>query len=589
MSAASLYAGRVLDSGLTKRQVLERRWADLRSRRSSWDAPVKDILENMAPYLLQMTPQNVNLGDRRDQKLINTKPLRSVRTLSSGIMAGATSPARAWKKVTTANPDLAKHKPVRVWLDQVDDIIDTTHSRSNLYKALSSHVYPSMCTAATGPMFQEEAKDDRGRTLPGRLRFRPMLWGSYVLDVNSEGRVDVCMEEMRLSVRQAMQRFGDRCSVKVRDAYRLGNYNQDVIVYHSVTPNTDYDQSRPLDPEAGKPFTQCWWEQGSDKPSDFLEMSGYEEFPVLAPRWQAAPTDAYGRGPGWDVRGDCRELQHWATQLHKALDLIVSPPMKASDGIKRAALTPSSITFLPKDSRDGVFEPAVLLHPGVIEQVRQQIDVLERSIGESLFEHLWNMLILDERNQRPTATEVEGRRQEVMLQLGPLLEGLNTELLEPLVERTFRILERADLLPPLPDELVGAELKIEFVSIMHTMQSQTGLVGIQALLSEVARIHMIYPDVIGKVDFAAVVDDLAGITGVRPDLVLSKEEFAKLQQARAEAEQQQQMGEGMLAATQGAKNLGSVEPARLSQIAQALAPVAAAQGGALGSVRNPTI
>ena len=183
-------------------------------------------------------------------------------------------------------------------------------------------------------------------------------------------------------------------------------------------------------------------------------------------------------------------------------------------------------------------------------------------------------MIADERNQRPTATEVEARRQEVMLMLGPLLENLNGGLLEPAIERAFNVLDRAGRLPPAPDELAGTEVSVEFVSVMHQMQQATGLLGINTLLQNVGMMAQLKPDVLDKLNTDALMDEIGRITGVRPDAINDQDTVDQARQARAQQEMAAQMAEQAEPITKSVKNLSEVDDGGLRQLAQSLAPAA---------------
>ena len=47
-----------------------------------------------------------------------------------------------------------------------------------------------------------------------------------------------------------------------------------------------------------------------------------------------------------------------------------------------------------------------------------------------------------------SATEIVERREEKMVMLGPVLERLHDELLDPLIGRVFQIIARAGQIPP---------------------------------------------------------------------------------------------------------------------------------------------
>ena len=71
-----------------------------------------------------------------------------------------------------------------------------------------------------------------------------------------------------------------------------------------------------------------------------------------------------------------------------------------------------------------------------------------------------------------SATEVAERRAEKLVMLGPVLERLHDDLLEPLIGRVFQIMARAGQIPPPPfAELDGLRLQPEYVSPMQALQA----------------------------------------------------------------------------------------------------------------------
>ena len=62
-----------------------------------------------------------------------------------------------------------------------------------------------------------------------------------------------------------------------------------------------------------------------------LEESGYEEMPVLAPRWSKASGEVYGRGPGMATLPDVKMLQQMSKTIIKAAQKVVDPPLQLED------------------------------------------------------------------------------------------------------------------------------------------------------------------------------------------------------------------------------------------------------------------
>ena len=71
-----------------------------------------------------------------------------------------------------------------------------------------------------------------------------------------------------------------------------------------------------------------------------------------------------------------------------------------------------------------------------------------------------------------SATEIAERRAEKLVMLGPVLERLHDDLLEPLIGRVFQIMARAGAIPPPPfAEFDGLRLQPEYVSPMAALQA----------------------------------------------------------------------------------------------------------------------
>jgi hypothetical protein len=560
---------------LSKRERYVSRLKELRNERSSWEPAWRDITEHTVPYRTRWHAHERNRGDKRDHKLLNSRATRAVRGLAAFLMAGITSPARDWFGLTTTDTKRAEVEAVKTYLEAVKRVLTTTFQSSGLYRALSNGTYIDLATIGTHAMFLEESAK-----LPGRVSFRPMAIGEYYLDVDDSGRTDTCFREIPYTIRQMVQKFGLKAvSDSVKNAWDRGNYGHVRTVIHAIQPNEEREPGTMG--YRGMRFSSCWYEEADDRQNGMLRESGYEEFPVIAPRWTALEDNAYGWGPGWDARGDCRMLQHHEKARLELVDMLKKPPMFASGDIKRASLVPGDLTRTAR-GKQGEFKPAVQVDPRALAEVKESIAEFEGRITECFYGHLFQLLIMDDRNERPTATEVEATRHEVMMQAGPLLENLNPELLEPVVERTFAVLDRADMLPLPPPELEGQPVKIEFISIMHQMQQATGLVGLRTLMREVQLIAQTHPDVVDKIDADAAADELGRITGVRTEIVLSRDKVAQVRRVRAEREERQQADESMLAATQGLKNVAQVDPTKVSELASALSPAASGQLGGQG-------
>jgi len=168
-------------------------------------------------------------------------------------------------------------------------------------------------------------------------------------------------------------------------------------------------------------------------------------------------------------------------------------------------------------------------------------DVRERIRG-AFYTDLFLML-----SQAPTtnmtATEVVERHEEKLLMLGPVLERLHNELLDPLIEMTFTRMLTArgpngeSMLPPPPEELEGQELKIEFVSTLAQAQRAIDVNAIDRWTGSLGIIAQTKPNVLDKFDEDKWAEIYADRLGIDPELVVADEQVALIRQDRAQQEQ----------------------------------------------------
>jgi hypothetical protein len=146
------------------------------------------------------------------------------------------------------------------------------------------------------------------------------------------------------------------------------------------------------------------------------------------------------------------------------------------------------------------------------------------------------MLALAGPNTRMTATEVAERHEEKLLALGPVLERLHNELLQPMIENTFEIMLEQGLLPPPPPELQGVDITVEFVSILAQAQRAVGSNSIDRFMGNAMQLAQARPDVLDKVNFDKWADVYSGMVGVPTELIVDDDTVAALRKARANAE-----------------------------------------------------
>ena len=186
---------------------------------------------------------------------------------------------------------------------------------------------------------------------------------------------------------------------------------------------------------------------------------------------------------------------------------------------------PGGVTFI--DGQQGKIETAFNVNLNLQHLLMDIQDVRQR-INGSFYADLFLMLA-NATDTRMTATEVAERHEEKLLMLGPVLERLHNELLDPLIDNTFNRMVESGLVPPAPEELQGMELNVEFVSMLHK-HNCIGTNSIDRYVNNMGMVAQMKPDVLDKFDSDAWADGYADMLGEDPKLVVAGEKVARIRQ-----------------------------------------------------------
>lgn len=541
---------------LSRRKKHDALKAQLDLERSSFIGHWRDLGDHIFPRRPRFTLSDANRGERKNQKIIDSTATLAARTLRSGMMSGVTPPSRPWFRLTTPDPKFAEMQSVKEWLSSTTSRMATVMLKSNLYNKLPI-IYGDAGVFGTAALYIEEDFDG------DVIRCEALPIGSYSIGTDSKGKVRVFTREFRLTVRQIVEQF---CVVEtkneksvivegnvsefVKTQFENGSLETWVDVCHVLEPNWDY---KPEAVEAKHKKYRCsYYERGTSsqghgsgsrgpyKQEGYLFEGGYDYFPVLVLRWETTGEDVYGTEcPGMASLGDTKQLQVGERKIAQAIEKMVNPPMTGPTSLqnRKVSILPGDITYV--DAREGQqgFRPAHEVNPRIAELEQKQGQIRQR-IARAFFEDLFLMLANSDRRQI-TAREIEERHEEKLLALGPVLEQLNQDLLDPLIDIIFMIMERQGMIEEAPEEVAGVPLKIEYISIMAQAQKLIGIAGIERLTGFVGQIAQFDPRVLDKVDADQIIDEYAEALGVSPKLIRSDDAVAELRGQKAKAEQAQ--------------------------------------------------
>lgn len=543
------------------REKAQSRWDALKEERSSWMSHWKDISEVLLPRAGRFLPTENNRGGKAAfRKILDSTGTRALRTLSGGMMSGMTSPARPWFRLTTFNPELDESYEVKVWMSQVTSLMQMVFYKSNTYRALQM-AYEELGAFGTSATL---IYDDFDRV----IHCHPLTIGEFAIATDSRGRVNTVYREFRMTVAMLVQEFGlENVSRTVKDLYDRGQMDEWVEVINAIEPRTERDP-RKTDAK-NMPYLSVYFEKSGDK-GKVLRETGFTEFPAMCARWSVTGGDIYGTSPGMEALGDLCQLQQMQFRKSQAIDYKVHPPVLIPSEMKNMGtqFLPGGVIPYSNAQQAQQIRPAYMVDLDLNSLLVDIQDVRQR-INEAFYRDIF-MLMVNSTDKTMTATEVTERHEEKMLLMGPVLERLNAEMLDPLINIVFNKLVQADLLPPLPEDLQGQQLNVEFISILAQAQKAISTNSVDRMFSVLGNLAGMRPDIVDNVDLDFWPQWYADALGVDPRFIVSGKKVAVIREQRAQADQQAAAMEQLQGATQAAKNMGmSMQGQSPEQIMQA--------------------
>lgn len=528
----------------TDAQSYIKRYEELRDDRRNWEHHWQEIAEVILPRRTDIVGKRTP-GDKRNLKAIDSTGIIANELLAAGLHGMMTNPASKWFTLRLSNADLNAEDEVKLWLESVENIIYEELSSSE--SSFSSHIhelYLDLSAFGTAIMFIGESVQTQD------LMFQSLPLKECYVSENADGRIDTLYRKYEQTVRQIVQKWGKKESDVGKDViecYNTGKMEERFEIIHAIFPRMDYDrrkrtrQNMPI----ASVYVLC-------KDEIILEESGYEEMPVLAPRWSKASGEVYGRGPGMATLPDVKMLQQMAKTIIKAAQKVVDPPLQLEDDsvILPVRTIPGGLNYRRAGS-----EPITPLSTGA--QIPIGLDMMQDvrlRIREGFF---LDQLQLRQGPQM-TATEVLQRTEEKLRLLGPVMGRMQSELLSPLINRVFGILGRQDKLPPLPEMLEGGNYAIEFVSPLARAQRQVEANSLLRVFEIGSTVMQLQPDAGMVFKAEDTVRWLSGLFGI-PQMILETESETQ-QRKEAQAQMQQQMQQ-MAMLQQGADIANKAAPA----------------------------
>lgn len=484
----------------------------------------------------------------RNTNILDSTGTIAARVLASGMMNGITSPARPWFSLRIAGQDdTVANNDARVWLDEVTKRMMLIMAESNFYNALAV-MYLDLVVFGTAAMLVYEDFESVIRC------YNPAL-GEYYLAQDHRLAVNTFARKFTYNVDQCVARWGEEnVTQRTRDLWKLGggSTQMPIEIYHLVEPN---DDGKSKVAKRFK-FRETYWEKGAPV-GEVLAQNGYEEMPGMFPRWELVANDAYGSCPAMEAYGDVKQLQQETLRKAQGIDKVVNPPIIADIQLQHrpTATVPGGITYVAGVNNVSA-KPLYQIAPPLGEMTAdiQQIQMrIRETFNNGLFQMISNL------DTVRSATEIDARKEEKLVLLGPVLERFENEALDPAITRVFSVMHRTGLLPPIPEGLQEKDIEIQYVSILSTAQSAVAAAPTERWMTFIGNLAAVKPEVLNIPNFEEVIRDYGRNLGVPAKLMNPPQVSVATTDAQKQAAAQQQGIEQSDTLTHAAQQLSATD------------------------------
>ena len=503
---------------------LLKRYEVLKNDRILWEPFFRDVRDYIRPRKQQVDSSQHISAERHTNKMFDSSAPEASRIMAMSMQNALVPQSVVWfgLSIPSGHPlsPLNEEPSVKRWFHDVTQKMFFSMHESNFYTTI-------------GDGF-------------GGLVFTSIPTGQFVFSEDRWGKPDTVFWEYMFTARQAKQLFGNKkLPDSVKKACKEAPDTKFTFV-RVVMPSEDYEMNS-VD-AMKKKYATVDIHYDTKK---IVRRSGFDELPYVIGRFEKASGELWGRSPADIAMPDIKTLNKIRELELKGLSTAVHPPLIAPDQgiIGTFRMTPSAINYSREPER---FK--FLRFEGRFDLSSLKADELKKSI-RGIF--LADQLVLPEKLNM-TAEEVATVREQIQKLLGPTVARFESEVLTPLILRSFGLLNRAGALPPAPQELAELdEIEVSYVGQLAKNQKIQDVTAIQRWLGVAANMAGFAPEVLDNIN----VDEALQIIGERmavPSAVMRSQE--EIEQIRAQRQEQMAMQEQLAQASQVAEGAGKAAP-----------------------------
>lgn len=527
----------------------------LKNKRDPWMSTWQQLANYVQPRKNQITFKTSMPAIDQSIDLFDTTAISSNMVLGAGQLQYVTPAAEPWCGLEIPehllNTPAGQSTDLAIWYQVCGEIILRELGRSNFYTEVHEF-YLDRGGMGTSNLFCQEGKRQA-------LNFSCQAIGTYCIAEDDEGYVDTVFREFKLSVRQAVQKWGkESMGPKVLECYNdRARRDEEHTYIHAVFPRSDSERDHLKIDGINKPVASVYV---CIEDQCVVSNQGFDEMPYFTSRYLTWGEEVWGYCPSIDIISTIRQVNFIERQMDALAEISAFPRVLMPEHLEQSAdLRAGGITVYDPQQQGKPEEWGTTGRYDIgQERVATKQDAIRKAYHVDLFE------LLAQQEKQMTAYETMQRVAEKLIQFSPTFGKLTTEFLSPLIQRLFGILYRGGYFPAPPAEAFaqtvhGAGLiqpQIVFTSkialAIKALQNHA-FVEFMGIIGPLVNLN---PDLLDNIDQDKAFVAIARNVGVPAAWMRGAKDIAQIRAQKAQAAQAQAAAQAAAGAAKAAGDLG---------------------------------
>jgi hypothetical protein len=501
---------------------------------------------NVAPVLRKWEDERPKDGYEIPKRITN-RPTQFLNTCVTGILGYGMSPNINWFRLSLTDKEMNEADGVAQWLEKCEKTLRRTMETCGLYQQSQRWVYEAVIYGHSAMLIEELHNADKP------IRYYTPPAQEFYLDQNETGETDTVYRAYWSDIENVIGFYGrkavhektleryDRYTEKAANGnFSGGGQDMSMKLLHAVFVR------RTGKPEFGETVANKKWASFVIDVDNkhIIRESGYDDFPYAVFFWEKIGKP-YGISPSMKAGNDIAMFQSASQALSEIQQGIARPHYILPESLRgKENFRPGGVTYIDNPATT---IPQQLERPGGLPETLETLRFFEQAVKDWFNVDFFLMLRQQGISAEMTATAIAAMQGEQTALLSAIIANL-FEGQSKIIQRTFDILAKKRLLPPMPFALqaMGGSLKVDYIGVLAQAQKAayeyTGLQSVLGIANQYAQFAKIDPRFARVLDWLKV-DSLFKKTveslGVPKEVIRTESEYAEVQAGIDEREKAQ--------------------------------------------------